>query len=350
MTALSPQADRMIRAAAHNLIHLAALHGVLPTLETQPRHPLAMGNHSLRLTLRPVRHPDPTAADKCRAPHVLEKLSYHDGARYDMSLEDCLSFLADGWKDTPGRGYTQLVLQLTELLAAAPAQPYCHSDCQAYTEGIERELQALQALHAQAAIRAETLREAASICNGTAGRLEALHKEGKLSCTQGQTWPIEQAAQDILEHAAHVARAAPQPASPAQPAAQHPDDAAVDRFAAAMKDKLAAARAKGRSGWDDPECSQDRLSHMLREHVAKGDPRDVANFCAFLWCRGEAIAPYEASNRDGENYAAGFLQAKGYFPSLSQAFAAGAATAKTAQPAPAQDGRAAAKEGDVAHR
>lgn len=28
----------------------------------------------------------------------------------------------------------------------------------------------------------------------------------------------------------------------------HPDDAAVDRFAAAMKEKLAAAREKGRGG------------------------------------------------------------------------------------------------------
>jgi hypothetical protein len=31
----------------------------------------------------------------------------------------------------------------------------------------------------------------------------------------------------------------------------HKDDIAVDRFAAAMKAKLAAARAKGRDGWDD---------------------------------------------------------------------------------------------------
>ncbi|UIS65513.1 hypothetical protein [Acidovorax phage AP1] len=72
--------------------------------------------------------------------------------------------------------------------------------------------------------------------------------------------------------------------------ATHPDDIAVDRFAAAMKDKLAAARAKGRGGWGTAECTQDRLSHMLREHVEKGDPRDVANFCLFLWARGEVIA------------------------------------------------------------
>jgi hypothetical protein len=143
-TNITPQADRMIRHAAHNLIHLAAIHGLLPTLETQPRQPLAMGNHGMRFSLRPVRNPDPAAADNCRRPDLLEKLTYHEGVRHDMSLEDCLSFLADGWKEAQGRSYTQLVLQLTELLAAAPSKPYCWSDCTAYTAGIEGELQALR--------------------------------------------------------------------------------------------------------------------------------------------------------------------------------------------------------------
>ena len=69
------------------------------------------------------------------------------------------------------------------------------------------------------------------------------------------------------------------------------DDAAVDALAAHMKAKLAKQRAKGYGGWDDPGCSQQRLSDMLRDHVAKGDPVDVANFCAFLTARGEGIAP-----------------------------------------------------------
>ncbi len=144
MNTLAPQAYRMILAAAGNLTHLARLYGVLPTLETEPRQPLAIGNHFLRLTLRPVRQPEPAAADNCRRPDLLEKLAYHEGARCDMSLEDCLSFLANGWTETPGRSYTQLALQITELLAAAPAKPYCYSDCQAYTYGIEAELQALR--------------------------------------------------------------------------------------------------------------------------------------------------------------------------------------------------------------
>lgn len=72
----------------------------------------------------------------------------------------------------------------------------------------------------------------------------------------------------------------------------HPDDAAVDRFAAALKAKLADARAKGRGGWQDKDdCPQQRLSDMLRTHVEKGDPRDVANFAMFLHQRGESILP-----------------------------------------------------------
>lgn len=79
--------------------------------------------------------------------------------------------------------------------------------------------------------------------------------------------------------------------SAAVPAAeQHPDDVAVDRFAAAMKAKLAAARAKGRYGWDDPEqCSDEELADELVEHLSKGNTytfEDVANFAMMLHQRG----------------------------------------------------------------
>lgn len=66
------------------------------------------------------------------------------------------------------------------------------------------------------------------------------------------------------------------------------DDDVVDAFAAAMKEKLAQARAKGRGGWQT--CPPEELSRMLREHVEKGDPRDVANFCMFLWSLDHGIA------------------------------------------------------------
>jgi hypothetical protein len=71
-------------------------------------------------------------------------------------------------------------------------------------------------------------------------------------------------------------------ATPAQPV-PHSDDLAVDRFAAAMKAKMAASRAKGRSGWDDErQCPMAKLSNMLIAHARKGDPVDVANFAMML--------------------------------------------------------------------
>lgn len=67
---------------------------------------------------------------------------------------------------------------------------------------------------------------------------------------------------------------------------QHTDDAAVDRFAIAMKAKLATAREKGRGGWDDPSaCSVDFLAELLVGHVGKGNPgnfEDIANLAMML--------------------------------------------------------------------
>ena len=88
----------------------------------------------------------------------------------------------------------------------------------------------------------------------------------------------------------------------AKATAAHSDDLAVDRFAAEMKSKLAAARAKGRGGWET--CPPEVLSRMLREHTEKGDPRDVANFCMFLWCLGHPIGAAPAAPAvDGHAYA-----------------------------------------------
>lgn len=120
--------------------------------------------------------------------------------------------------------------------------------------------------------------------------LDAVHEYlGGLTKKQWQAERQDNAA--ALRRAARIGlTAALEGQAAALPADQHPDDAAVDRFAAVMKAKLAEARAKGRGGWHEPDLQQ-RLSDMLREHVDKGDPRDVANFACFLFNRGEAIAP-----------------------------------------------------------
>lgn len=61
------------------------------------------------------------------------------------------------------------------------------------------------------------------------------------------------------------------------------DERAVDEFAAIMKAKLATARAKGRGGW--PTAPVGELAASLVEHVSKGDPVDVANFCMMVALR-----------------------------------------------------------------
>ena len=54
-----------------------------------------------------------------------------------------------------------------------------------------------------------------------------------------------------------------------------------------MKDKLAEKREQGYHGWET--CKHGDLVQLLINHVDKGDPVDVANFCAFLFARGEKL-------------------------------------------------------------
>lgn len=67
----------------------------------------------------------------------------------------------------------------------------------------------------------------------------------------------------------------------------HADDVGVDMIASAMKRKLAACRANGKSGWNDLDrCPTDRLRNLLRTNK---DPVDIANYSMMLFCRGERL-------------------------------------------------------------
>lgn len=65
----------------------------------------------------------------------------------------------------------------------------------------------------------------------------------------------------------------------------------VVRFARALAGKLADAEKKyGYSdGWRQSDW-MDECRAKLADHVRKGDPRDVAAYCAFLWHHGERTA------------------------------------------------------------
>lgn len=87
----------------------------------------------------------------------------------------------------------------------------------------------------------------------------------------------------------------------------HADDLAVDRFAAAMKAKMARSRAKGRGGWDDPHDCPDRfLIDLFHGHLRKGNPgnhEDLACLLMMLWHRG--IDPARTSLGDGDGASCG---------------------------------------------
>jgi hypothetical protein len=93
-----------------------------------------------------------------------------------------------------------------------------------------------------------------------------------------------EAAQDSLAQPA--AQAVPMPES------LHPRTAElVRRFSVALAEKLSAAEKK--YGYTDKWATPDWMDECrakLIEHVAKGDPRDVAAYCAFLWHHGERTA------------------------------------------------------------
>lgn len=65
----------------------------------------------------------------------------------------------------------------------------------------------------------------------------------------------------------------------------HPDDLAIDRFAVAMKARMAEMRAHGRSGWDDPsKCSVDYLQRLLQASCIS-EPIDVGNYAMMVFNR-----------------------------------------------------------------
>lgn len=65
----------------------------------------------------------------------------------------------------------------------------------------------------------------------------------------------------------------------------------IARFSKALLAKLKLARANGRSGWDRDDWQQQCQAGLLK-HLEKGDPRDVAAYCAFMWHHGWATASH----------------------------------------------------------
>lgn len=81
------------------------------------------------------------------------------------------------------------------------------------------------------------------------------------------------------------------------PTELHPDTKnLVLGFAQAMAEKLLKAEQDYEygNGWTQPDWMDDCRADLIH-HLAKGDPRDVANYCAFLWFHGEkTMAPIDS--------------------------------------------------------
>ena len=85
------------------------------------------------------------------------------------------------------------------------------------------------------------------------------------------------------------------PQAPVMPFGLHPDtQKLVTDFCTALADKLYKAQLKygydkdwKQDGWPS-QCQ----SHF-HQHIAKGDPRDVAAYCAFMWWHGWSTKPAE---------------------------------------------------------
>lgn len=68
------------------------------------------------------------------------------------------------------------------------------------------------------------------------------------------------------------------------------DNAAVDAFASALKNKLLISRNKGIEGWQNSEhCTNDEISQVFWTQVKKRSPIDVAVLAMMLHHRGSQI-------------------------------------------------------------
>jgi hypothetical protein len=69
--------------------------------------------------------------------------------------------------------------------------------------------------------------------------------------------------------------------------------AAIDRFAAAMKDAMARKAREGRTGWDDPalraDIVNDMIAHAICADKTPGQEVHVANFAMMLHLLNEPI-------------------------------------------------------------
>lgn len=61
----------------------------------------------------------------------------------------------------------------------------------------------------------------------------------------------------------------------------HADDIAIDRFATAMKARMAVERGLGRTGWQRSQAVF--LYDRMLTNAEEGEPIDTANYAMMIW-------------------------------------------------------------------
>lgn len=83
--------------------------------------------------------------------------------------------------------------------------------------------------------------------------------------------------------------------APSMPLGLHPDtQKLVADFCTALAEKLYKAQLKYGydTDWEQDGWTSQCQAHF-HQHIAKGDPRDVAAYCAFMWWHGWSTKPDE---------------------------------------------------------
>ena len=115
------------------------------------------------------------------------------------------------------------------------------------------------------------------------------------SSTQNASGMFEISDDTICALMSMLTNAAPQLPRPAVPDGLNPQTTdLVLRFSSALAEKLYKAERKyGRStDWMRKDWYNDCLQ-SLWEHIEKGDPMDVAAYCAFMWHHGWVTTDYD---------------------------------------------------------
>lgn len=119
-------------------------------------------------------------------------------------------------------------------------------------------------------------------------RSSYLALRGEIEDVQAQLYEAENRNKSDAAELQERRKADSAPSAPVMPAELHPDKQnLVYNFCTTLAEKLYKAQLKYgyNADWKQDGWHTQCLAHF-HQHIAKGDPRDVAAYCAFMWYHG----------------------------------------------------------------